>query len=40
VGGFIVNSFAGNDWQECRDHVCKLGGLEPFKPNGKRRLID
>jgi len=33
-GGFIVHSFAGDDPVVCKDHVRKLLGLEPFKPNG------
>jgi putative DNA primase/helicase len=35
--GFIVHSFAGDDWQECRDHVRERGGLERFKPNSQGR---
>jgi hypothetical protein len=25
--GFVVNSFAGDDWRACRDHVCAALGL-------------
>jgi hypothetical protein len=34
-GAPIVNNFSPrNNWQECKDHVRKLTGKEPFKPNG------
>jgi hypothetical protein len=33
-GGFVVHSFSGDDPIVCRDHVRKLLGMEPFKPNG------
>jgi putative DNA primase/helicase len=29
TAGFIVNSFAGDTWQECRDHVRQLLNLPP-----------
>jgi RecA-family ATPase len=35
--GFIINSFAGNDWQECKAHVREKAGLGAFKPNGQGR---
>ena len=31
-GGFIVHSFSGDDVIECKDHVRRKAGLEPFKP--------
>lgn len=30
--GFVVNSFAGDDAAECRDHVRRLAGLPEWKP--------
>lgn len=30
--GFVVNSFAGNDAGECRDHVRRAAGLPEWKP--------
>jgi len=30
--GFRVDSFCGNDWRLCRDHVRRLLGAEPLKP--------
>jgi len=36
-GGFVINSFSGHDWQQCKDYVRQKAGLEPFKPNGQRR---
>jgi putative DNA primase/helicase len=30
--GFLVNSFAGDDWQACRDYVRGKLGLSPFLP--------
>jgi hypothetical protein len=35
--GFVINSFSGHDWQQCKDYVREKAGLEPFKPNGQRR---
>jgi hypothetical protein len=32
--GFIVNSFAGDDPFQCKDHVREKAGLPAFKPNG------
>src|SRR6478736_2129795 len=33
--GFVTHSFAGDDWQACRDHVRRLLGLpEPQKKTG------
>lgn len=31
-GGFVVKSFAGDDWRECRDHVKALLGLSDDRP--------
>jgi hypothetical protein len=36
-GGFVINSFSGHDWQDCKDYVRGKVGLEPFKPNGHGR---
>jgi hypothetical protein len=33
-GGFVVHSFSADDPLVCKDHVRKLLGMEPFKPNG------
>ena len=30
--GFVVKSFAGDDWQTCKDYVLQKLGLPPFKP--------
>jgi hypothetical protein len=30
--GFLVQSFANNDWQDCKDHVRQLLGLGSFEP--------
>jgi putative DNA primase/helicase len=30
--GFLVHSFAGDDWQACRDYVRGKLGLSPFLP--------
>jgi hypothetical protein len=35
-GGFVVNSFSGDDPITCRDHVRKLLGKEPFKPGNEK----
>lgn len=32
--GFLVNSFANDDWQACRDHVRALLGLGSFERHG------
>ena len=32
--GFVVNSFAGDDLQKCRDCVREKAGLPRLKPNG------
>jgi hypothetical protein len=38
-GGFIVNSFSGDDWRECRRHVEERLGVEPFRrPNSRQTL--
>lgn len=37
--GFIVNSFAGDDWRECRDHVKALLGLSDDKPAALQRCF-
>jgi len=38
--GFLVHSFAGNDWRECRDHVRSRLGLPAWQPgDGQRRGI-
>lgn len=39
-GGFIVNSFAGNDPIACKDYVREKLGLPAFKPNGGNHRID
>jgi putative DNA primase/helicase len=31
-GSFVVHSFAGDDFRECRDHVAELLGLPGFEP--------
>jgi putative DNA primase/helicase len=38
--GFIVHSYAGDDWQECQRYVCGRLGLPPFAPgrNDRPRL--
>src|SRR6185295_11254444 len=33
--GFVVNSFAGDDFKACRDHVLAAAGMT-WKPNGHR----
>lgn len=30
--GFVVDSFAGDDWQACKDHVRDRAGLPAFEP--------
>jgi putative DNA primase/helicase len=34
--GFLVNSFAGDDWQTCRDYVSAALGLRYEVPRGVR----
>lgn len=34
-GGFLVHSHCGDDWKECRDHVCELLGIAP--PERRRK---
>jgi hypothetical protein len=34
--GFLVQSFANDDWQECKDHVRHFLGLDQFRP-GERQ---
>jgi AAA domain len=36
-GGFIVKSFANDDWKTCKNYVLEKLGLPAFKPNGHRR---
>jgi AAA domain len=38
--GFLVYSHASDDPIICKDYVRKKLGLEPFKPNGRRRASD
>jgi hypothetical protein len=38
-GGFIVHSFAGDDPILCKDFVREKLGLDPFKANGKSRIV-
>lgn len=33
--GFTVNSFAGDDWPECKDYVRERLGLDEWEPNGR-----
>lgn len=33
--GFVVTSFAGDDWQQCRDHVRDRLGLERWRPGDR-----
>lgn len=35
--GFIVNSFAGDDAMQCRDHVRTMAGLPAWAPTGGER---
>jgi hypothetical protein len=35
-GGFIVHSFAGDDWRECRDYVRQRLGLPPWQPGDEQ----
>jgi hypothetical protein len=37
--GFLVNSFANDDWQDCRDHVRRLLGLGSFGGNGRQEKV-
>jgi putative DNA primase/helicase len=34
--GFIVYSFAGDDWQECRQYVCDKLGIPRWQPSSDR----
>lgn len=34
--GFVVTSFANDDWQECKDHVRRILGLGAFAPREGR----
>jgi putative DNA primase/helicase len=34
--GFIVHSFAGDDWRECRDYVCDKLGIPRWSPSADR----
>ena len=35
--GFLVNSFSGDDWCECRDYVRKRLGLPDWQPGDEQR---
>ena len=35
-GGFVVKSFANDDWQLCKDYVLEKLGLPKFQPRGRR----
>jgi putative DNA primase/helicase len=35
--GFLVHSFAGDPWQDCRDHVARLLGIEREHGSAPRR---
>lgn len=35
-GGFRVNSFANDDWRECRDYVAEKLGQPRWEPKGKK----
>ena len=35
-GGMLVNSFAGDDWQTCRDHVRSKLGLPQWQPGDEQ----
>jgi len=37
--GFLVHSFAGDDWRDCRDHVHHLLGLEQFTKGVSERGV-
>jgi hypothetical protein len=37
--GFLVNSFANDDWQDCRDHVRRALGLGSFDGNGRQEKV-
>jgi putative DNA primase/helicase len=34
--GFLVHSFAGDSWQDCRDYVCERMGLPSWRPVSDR----
>ena len=34
--GFLVHSFAGDDWQDCRDYVRERLGLPPWEPGDEQ----
>jgi hypothetical protein len=36
--GFLVHSFAGDDWKICRDHVQSRLGLPPWEPGNDHRI--
>ena len=38
--GFLVHSFAGDPWQDCRDHVASLLGTERERGPAQRRPIE
>src|SRR6185369_7665241 len=35
--GFVVQSFASDDWRECRDHVRKRLGLPDWQPGDEQQ---
>ena len=35
--GFVIDSFAGNDWQQWRDYLRQKARLDPFRPNRQHR---
>ena len=35
--GFLITSFAGNDWRDCRDHVRRRLGLPAWEPGDEQR---
>ncbi len=38
--GFVVTSFANDDWRVCRDHVRARLGLGAFRPGGSRATLN
>jgi RecA-family ATPase/5S rRNA maturation endonuclease (ribonuclease M5) len=39
-GGFVVKSFANDDWRACKDYVLDRLGLPKFQPKGRRPKAD
>ena len=37
--GFLCNSFAGDRWDDCRDHVRAVLGIGPSRPDDHRRPL-